>query len=377
MADQYRAEQIGSLLRPTEVMDARATHAQGSITIEQLREVEDRAIIDALEMQRQVGVDIFSDGEFRRSWFSAAFADSIEGIVDDPDAVFVSSWQGEQGELADQVASDIGFAEQMVGAKLRQTRRLTGHESSFLKQHSPGPFKITMPGVMTRARTWYKPGVTDEFYPTQTDLIQDVVQILRGEVRALIDEGVTYIQLDSLRYVIQLADVSSRQQMVESGEDLEQALDETIQIDNDTLQDAAGTGVTVGLHMCRGNNRSAWRSEGGYDVIAEKAFSQLNVDRFLLEYDTERAGGFEPLRFVPDGKTVVLGLISSKDPTLESMDSLQRRIDEAARYVPIENLAISPQCGFASTAPGNMLTQDQQLRKLELVVEVAHKVWDN
>jgi len=377
MADQYRAEQIGSLLRPTEVMDARATHAQGSITIEQLREVEDRAIIDALEMQRQVGVDIFSDGEFRRSWFSAAFADSIEGIVDDPDAVFVSSWQGEQGELADQVAADIGFAEQMVGAKLRQTRRLTGHESSFLKQHSPGPFKITMPGVMTRARTWYKPGVTDEFYPTQTDLIQDVVQILRGEVRALIDEGVTYIQLDSLRYVIQLADVSSRQQMVESGEDLEQALDETIQIDNDTLQDAAGTGVTVGLHMCRGNNRSAWRSEGGYDVIAEKAFSQLNVDRFLLEYDTERAGGFEPLRFVPDGKTVVLGLISSKDPTLESMDSLQRRIDEAARYVPIENLAISPQCGFASTAPGNMLTQDQQLRKLELVVEVAHKVWDN
>ena len=377
MANQCRAEQIGSLLRPTEVMDARATHAQGSITIEQLREVEDRAIIDALEMQRQVGVDIFSDGEFRRSWFSAAFADSIEGIVDDPDAVFVSSWQGEQGELADQVAADIGFAEQMVGAKLRQTRRLTGHESSFLKQHSPGPFKITMPGVMTIARTWYKPGVTDEFYPTQADLIQDVVQILRGEVRALIDEGVTYIQLDSLRYVIQLADVSSRQQMVESGEDLEQALDETIQIDNDTLQDAAGTGVTVGLHMCRGNNRSAWRSEGGYDVIAEKAFSQLNVDRFLLEYDTERAGGFEPLRFVPDGKTVVLGLISSKDPTLESMDSLQRRIDEAARYVPIENLAISPQCGFASTAPGNMLTQDQQRRKLELVVEVAHKVWDN
>ena len=129
--------------------------------------------------------------------------------------------------------------------------------------------------------------------------------------------------------------------------------------------------------MCRGNNRGAWRSEGGYDVIAEKAFSRLNVDRFLLEYDTKRAGGFEPLRFVPDGKTVVLGLISAKDPTLESMDSLQRRIDEAARYVPIENLAISPQCGFAPTAPGNMLTQDQQRRKLELVVEVAHKVWDN
>ena len=192
MADQYRAEQIGSLLRPSVVLEARTAHDQGSITLEQLREIEDRAILDALDMQRRVGIDVFTDGEFRRSWFSAAYADSIAGIVDDPDAVFTPGWPGEGGDLADQTTADIGFGEQMVGARLRQPRRLTGHESSFLKQHSPGPSKITMPGVMTRARTWYKPGVTDKFYPTRADLTRDIVEILRGEVRALIDGSREY-----------------------------------------------------------------------------------------------------------------------------------------------------------------------------------------
>lgn len=375
MAQQFRADHVGSLLRNAELLEARASHVAGHIGDSQLREIEDKAILDALEMQRQVGIDVFSDGEFRRSWFSAAFADSIEGITRDPDSEFMPSWRGEFGNQADSVAADIGFAEQVVSAKLKQVRRFTAHESGFLIEHSPGPFKITMPGVMTRAATWYKPGLTDQFYPTREDLIQDIVGMLRNEVKALVDEGVSYIQLDSLRYVIQLADVSTRRQMIEAGEDVEKALDDTIAIDNATLQDALGSGATVGLHMCRGNNRSAWRSEGGYDVIAEKAFSLLNVDRFLLEYDTERAGGFEPLGFVPGGKTVVLGLISSKDPRLESQDDLCRRIDEAAKYVPLENLALSPQCGFASTAPGNQLKQDEQRRKLELVVDTVRKVW--
>ena len=213
--------------------------------------------------------------------------------------------------------------------------------------------------------------------PTLADLVQDIVDILRREVQALIAEGVSYIQLDSLRYVIQLADTRTREQMRQAGQDLDKALDETIAADNATLQDARRAGVTVGLHMCRGNNRSAWRTSGGYEVIAEKAFNLLEVDRFLLEYDTERAGGFEPLRFVPPGKRVVLGLISSKDPQLESQDQLLRRIDEAAKYVPIERLALSPQCGFASTAPGNLLTWDEQRRKLELVAETARKVWSS
>jgi 5-methyltetrahydropteroyltriglutamate--homocysteine methyltransferase len=326
-------------------------------------------------MQRQVGIDIYTDGEYRRSWWSGALAESVEGVIDDPDAVFTPGWQGPSGAQADATAAEIGFGEQVVGAKLRQIRRLTAHESGFLQQHAPGPFKITIPGALSRAPGWYKPGLTDRFYPTPADLVQDIVAILRREVQALMAEGVSYIQLDSLRYVIQLADPQIRQRLLQAGQDLDQALDDTIAADNATLQDARGAGVTVGLHMCRGNNRSAWRTTGGYDSIAEKAFNLLAVDRFLLEYDTERAGGFEPLRFVPRGKMVVLGLISSKDPRLESQDQLLRRIDEASHYVPIDSLALSPQCGFASTAPGNLLTWDEQRRKLDLVVRTARKVW--
>ena len=375
MAAHYRADHVGSLLRPATVLEARAAHAAGRIGMEQLRTIEDKAILDALEMQRQVGIDIFTDGEYRRSWWSGAIAESVEGVIDDPNAVFTPGWQGPHGAQADATAAEIGFGEQVVGAKLRQVRRLTAHESGFLQQHAPGPFKITIPGALSRALGWYKPGLTDKFYLTPADLVQDIVDILRREVKALIDEGASYIQLDSLRYVIQLADPQIRQRMLQAGQDLDKALDETIAADNATLQDARGAGVTVGLHMCRGNNRSAWRTTGGYEVIAEKAFNLLAVDCFLLEYDTERAGGFAPLRFVPRGKMVVLGLISSKDPQLESQDQLLRRIDEAAQYVPIESLALSPQCGFASTAPGNQLTWDEQRRKLELVVEAAHKVW--
>jgi 5-methyltetrahydropteroyltriglutamate--homocysteine methyltransferase len=232
-----------------------------------------------------------------------------------------------------------------------------------------------MPGVMTRAMAWYKPGLTDRFYPRREDLVQDLVGMLQREVQALLDEGVAYIQLDSLHYVIRLADPRYRQQLLQAGGDPDKELDETIAADNASLQGAQRPGVIVGLHMCRGNNRSAWISEGGYEATADKAFNTLQVDRFLLEYDTDRAGGFEPLRFVPREKMVVLGLISSKEPQLESQDLLRRRIDEAARYVPIENLALSPQCGFASTAPGNLLTWDEQRRKLELVVETARRVW--
>jgi 5-methyltetrahydropteroyltriglutamate--homocysteine methyltransferase len=349
--------------------------AQGQMTLAQLRLIEDQAILDVLEMQRQVGIDIFTDGEYRRISWSGAWSESVEGLVDAPDVAATTQWQGPHRDQAHATASAMRYAHQVVGAKLRQVRRLTAHESGFLKQHAPGPCKITMPGVMTRAINWYKPGLTDTFYPTRADLVQEFVGMLRREVQALLDEGISYIQLDSLRYVMQLADPRRRQELIAAGEDPDTALDETIAVDNASLQDARRPGVTVGLHMCRGNNRSAWAAEGSYEAVAEKAFNSLQVDRFLLEYDTVRAGGFEPLRFVPRGKTVVLGLISSKEPRLESPDLLRRRIDEAAQYVPLEYLALSPQCGFASTAQGNMLTWDEQRRKLELVVETARKVW--
>jgi 5-methyltetrahydropteroyltriglutamate--homocysteine methyltransferase len=375
MTTPYRADHIGSLLRPPELLQARAAYDQGRMTLPQLRQSEDTAILQALELQRQVGIDVYTDGEYRRRWFAAAFEESVEGITEDPEAAADRRWQGQHNAQAMATAADLRLTQRVVGAKLRQVRRLTAHESGFLQEHAPGPFKITMPGVMTRALAWYKPGLTDKFYPTRADLVQEFVGMIQREVQALLNEGVSYIQLDSLHYVIRLADPRYRQQMTHTGADLDKELDEVIAADNASLQGARKSGVTVGLHMCRGNNRSAWISEGGYEAVAEKAFNLLDVDRFLLEYDTERAGGFEPLRFVPRGKTVVLGLISSKVPQLESPDQLRRRIDEAAQYVAMEHLALSPQCGFASTAPGNMLTWDDQRRKLELVVETARRVW--
>jgi 5-methyltetrahydropteroyltriglutamate--homocysteine methyltransferase len=226
MAEVFRADQIGSFLRPPNVLAARADHDAGRISDAQLKEIEDQAILGVLEMQQQVGIDVYSDGEFRRSWFSSAFADSIEGIIADPDATFNPSWQGEYGDAANATAASIGFGEQMVASKLRQVRRFTAHESGFLQQHAPGPFKITLPGVMTRAATWYRPGVTDTFYPTREDLVYEVAGMLRNEVRSLIDEGVSYIQLDSLRYVIQLSDARTREQLIAAGEDVETLLDE-------------------------------------------------------------------------------------------------------------------------------------------------------
>jgi 5-methyltetrahydropteroyltriglutamate--homocysteine methyltransferase len=377
MASQYRADHVGSLLRPPELLQSRQDFNEGRISENKLREAEDQAVLKALDVQRQAGIDVFSDGEYRRGIWYGPLGEAIQGLVPDQSPVVPVGvgWQGRGSDLAQEAMAEVGAAAQVVGAKLQQVKRLTGHESGFLRQHAPGPWKITMPGVMTRALGWYKPGVSDAFYPTREDLVADLVAMVQQEVRALIDEGASYIQLDSLFYVITLANPQRRQTLIDAGLDPERLLDETIAADNACIEAAKGSGVTVGLHMCRGNNRSAWATEGSYEVSAEKAFGTLNPDRFLLEYDTERAGGFEPLRFMPKGKTVVLGLISSKEPTLEAQDVLLRRIDEASKYVPIENLALSPQCGFASTVRGNLLTWDDQRRKLELVAETARKVW--
>jgi 5-methyltetrahydropteroyltriglutamate--homocysteine methyltransferase len=378
MASPYRADHVGSLLRPPELLEARDAYNEQRITIKQLREAEDKAILKALDLQREAGIDVFTDGEYRRGIWYGPLHEAIEGLVRNPDPLAVPAgvgWKGRGRELADEAMAEVGATGMVVGAKLRQVRRLTGHESGFLKQHAPGPWKITMPGVLQRGAMWYKPGLTDKFYPTRADMVKDLAGMMQREIQALIEEGVSYIQLDSLTYVIQLADPHRRQILIDSGHNPDKMLDEVIAADNASLEGARRDGVTVGLHMCRGNNRSAWASEGSYEVCAQKAFNLLNVDRFLLEYDTERAGGFEPLRFMPKNKMVVLGLISSKEPELESQDMLRRRIDEAAKYVPIENLALSPQCGFASTVRGNLLTWDDQRRKLELIVETARKVW--
>jgi 5-methyltetrahydropteroyltriglutamate--homocysteine methyltransferase len=233
---------------------------------------------------------------------------------------------------------------------------------------------MTLPSATQFPAIAYKKGISERAYPNHSAFLADVVDIVKGETRALADEGVAYIQIDAPRYSYYLDPKWREFLQAEFGEP-DELLDEAIAADNACFRAARKPGVTLAIHLCRGNNRSQWYASGGYDAIAEKLFAQLEVDRFLLEYDDERSGTFEPLRFVPDGKTVVLGLVSSKKPELESGDELVRRIEAASKYLPLERLALSPQCGFASMAEGNLLTEDDQWAKLRLVVETARRVW--
>lgn len=365
MVVPFRADQVGSLLRPAALLQARAAHAEGRLGAEELRRAEDQAILDALEMQRQAGVDVFSDGEYRRAGWMSDMPDAVEG--------FVSG--GYTLEMRSKGPSTTASASTVVAARLRQTRRLTAHEIAFLKAHAPGPFKITMPSPTNFAYLCFQPGLTDRFYASRSELLDELVGIVRDELRAAADDGVPYVQLDAPRYTLHV-DPRTRAQLADLGIRPDEALDESIKADNGCLEGLRRDGLTVAMHVCRGNAAGGgWFAEGGYERIAEQLFGTIQVDRLLLEFDSERAGGFEPLRFVPKGKTVVLGLITTKEARLESIDDLLRRIDEASKYVPVENLAISPQCGFASVAPGNPISPDDQRRKLELVADVAGRVW--
>jgi 5-methyltetrahydropteroyltriglutamate--homocysteine methyltransferase len=364
MPPAYRAEQVGSLLRPPELLQARADFAEGKIAADQLRAFEDRAIADALAKQRQIGMDIASDGEMRRGSWLTDMADAVDGFVREK---VMLEWKGPGGGAEASTAN-------AAGGKLRKMRKLTAHELPFLQKHAAVPFKITLPAPANFIVASYKPGVTDHFYPTPADLLHDIVEIVRDEIRWLVAEGVTYIQFDAPYYSHYL-DPRQREYIRRMGRDPDRELEDGIAGDNAAFADVPRDRVTLALHVCRGNSRSRWYTEGGYDAIAEKLFQTLDVDRFLLEYDTDRSGGFEPLRLMPRGKTVVLGLVTTKEAALESAEDLRRRIDEAARYVPLENLALSPQCGFASVAAGNLLSMDDQWRKLALVAETARKVW--
>ena len=365
MAEIMRTDQVGSLLRPRELLDARASYGEGKIALEQLRETEDKAILRALEMQRKIGIDILVDGEFRRRAFYSGPADWIEGFVPSSQPR-IQEWFGPGG-------GKLPSASKVVGAKLRH-RRFTAHETNFLREHAQGQFKITLPCPSQLFTGSFQKGVTDKYYPTPSDLLADLSQISQTEIKAAVADGASYIQTDSPNYSDYIS-AAHRKRMIDSGVNIEKHLDDLIAADNACLNCAKREGAITGFHVCRGNSRSRWQKEGGYEPIAEQLFGSLTVDRLLLEYDTERAGGFEPLRFVPHGPIVVLGLISTKGPALESKDHLLRRIEEASRYVPVERLALSPQCGFASTLAGNLLTEDDQWRKLELVVETAREVW--
>jgi len=365
MSIEYRADQVGSFLRPIELLEARRSDSPNP---ERLREIEDRSILHVLAKQKELGFDIFTDGEFRRSNFMGDFTDAVEGF-DFGDGL-ARSWK-----TAVAGAPSLGRLAGVVVAKLRAVRPLTGHELPFLKQHSPGAIKMTLPSATQFPAISYKRGRSDKAYPTYSALLWDIVAIMKVEMARLASEGVKYIQIDAPRYSYFMDPKWREWIRTEMQVEPEAWFEESIRADNACFEAARRPGVTLAIHLCRGNSQSHWYAEGGYDAVAEKLFGTLDVDRFLLEYDDSRSGTFEPLRFIPRNKIAVLGLISSKRPELEDGDQLIARIKDAAKYLPLDNLTLSPQCGFASVMQGNLITEDQQWAKLRLVVETARRVW--
>jgi 5-methyltetrahydropteroyltriglutamate--homocysteine methyltransferase len=335
---------------------------------ERLRNLEERHIQRVLAKQKELGFELATDGELRRRNFMSDFTDAVEGF-DMGDAV-ARDWKAGETKAAP-VSSVTGI----VAKKLRQTRPLTGHELPFLKANCPVVIKVTLPSATQFPAIAFKSGVTDKIYKDHSALLWDIVEIMKDDLAKLSSEGVKYIQIDAPRYSYYLDPKWREWIRAEMKTDPDVALDEAIKADNACFKAARRPGVTLAIHLCRGNNRSHWYAEGGYDRIADKMFGTLDVDRFLLEYDDERSGTFAPLRFIPKGKTVVLGLVSSKLSQMEDANVLVKRIEEASQYVPMENLALSPQCGFASTAEGNLITEDTQWAKLKLVVDTARRVW--
>jgi 5-methyltetrahydropteroyltriglutamate--homocysteine methyltransferase len=344
----YRADTIGSFLRPAELTAARTNGANP----ERVRAIEDEHILRLLAKQKELGFEIFTDGELRRRNFMSDFTDAVGGF--DPSGEIARDWDATEGKP--KVSAVTG----VVNDKLRQLRPLTAHELSFLKANSPGDIKMQVPSATQFPAIAFKRGITDGIYEDHCALLREIVEIMKRDFATPAWDGVKYIQFDAPRYSYYL-DPKWR---------------EWIKTEMNQYPEAARKpGVTLGIHLCRGNNRGHWYAEGGYDAIAEKVFGELKADRFLLEYDDERSGTFAPLRLVPKDKIVVLGIVSTKKAELETVDDVARRIDEAAKYFPLENLTLSPQCGFASTAEGNLLTEDEQWAKLKLVVDTVRQVW--
>ena len=365
MPTPYRADHVGSFLRPAELLDAR-NHAAADP--ERLHALEDRHIERVLVKQKELGFEIATDGELRRRNFMSDFTDAVEGF-DMGDSI-TRTWK------ADSDAAPVAPVLGIVNRKLHQARPLTGHELPFMKTHSAVAIKMTLPSATQFPAISFKAGVTDKVYKDRSALLWEIVEIMKSDLAKLSQEGVKYIQIDAPRYSYYMDPKWRAWIHNELKMDPDAALEEAIEADNACFTAARRPGVTLAIHLCRGNNRSHWYAEGGYDAIAEKMFGTLDVDRFLLEYDDARSGTFAPLRFVPKGKTVVLGLVSSKTSQLEDTHALEKRIKEASQYVPMEYLALSPQCGFASTAEGNLISEETQWAKLKLVVETARRVWN-
>jgi 5-methyltetrahydropteroyltriglutamate--homocysteine methyltransferase len=363
----FRADHVGSLLRPAALLQARADRAKQRITAEQLREVEDAAIPEIVHMQEDVGLRSATDGEFRRATWHMDFIYQLGGITPADEQIKVE-FRNAAGTI------EFMTAALHVGEKVRLDDTIFADHFAFLKNVTTSAVpKLTIPSPNMVHYRGGPASIDPSVYPDVEEFWSDLSAAYAEQVRRLGELGCRYLQFDdtSLAY---LNDPAQRAMITERGDDAEHLHLRYIRQINDALV-TKPEGMAVTTHMCRGNFRSSWTAEGGYDFVAEALFSELNVDGFFLEYDDARSGTFEPLRFVPPGKQVVLGLVTTKRGDLESKDDLKRRIDEAAKYVSLDQICLSPQCGFSSTMEGNALTYDQQVAKLRLIVETASEVW--
>ncbi len=366
----FRADHVGSLLRPPSLLQARADRAAGTISDEELRAVEDDAIRDVVRLQEEVGLQTVTDGEFRRTSWHMDFIYRLQGVSRTDDKIAVH-FHNAHGDL------DFTSAALKVDGKVGldpSDSPIFGEDFRFLRSAATtGTPKLTIPSPSMVHYRGGRAAIDPAVYPDEDQFWADLSAAYAEQVRGIADLGCTYLQLDdtSLAY---LNDPAQRAEMAAQGRDAEHQHERYIRQINTALA-GRPEGLTVTTHMCRGNYRSSWVAEGGYDFVAEALFGELDVDGFFLEYDDPRSGGFEPLRFVPPGKMVVLGLVTTKSPVLESKDELKRRIDEAAKYVPLEQLCLSGQCGFSSTVEGNNLTVEDEIAKLRLIVETAEEVW--
>jgi len=362
MIPMYRSDVVGSLLRPDYLKQARAKHQSGEIPETEFKRIEDRAVREAIALQTGAGLDVITDGEMRRYAFYGHFIDATDGF--DKFGGWAIPFRDEQG-------NELLFRRPVVTSRLRRRRSMCTEEFVFSRASTDRPVKVTMINAQQTA-AYYDSVKSKAAYPTVEGYLTDVVDILRGEVEELIQLGCTYFQLDSPQYA-GLIDPAIREGYRKRGSDPDKLLDRCIELDNAVIGNHPG--VQFGLHLCRGNNQSKFYARGGYGPIAAKVFQRTRFHRFLLEYDDERSGDFEPLRQVPDDRTVVLGLVTTKKPALESKETLKRRIEEATQFIPLERLALSSQCGFASTEEGNLLSLAEQEAKLRLVAETAREVW--
>jgi 5-methyltetrahydropteroyltriglutamate--homocysteine methyltransferase len=364
----FRADHVGSLLRPKALLDARARYAAGDLDASELREVEDASIREVVRMQEEVGLRTATDGEFRRTSWHMDFIYQLGG-VDKTDEKLMVHFRNEAGEL------DFESAALSVHERISLPDTIFGNAFSYLRDQASDAQtpKLTIPSPSMVHYRGGRAAIDTDVYPDLEEFWVDLTSAYAQEVRRLGELGCTYLQLDdtSLAY---LNDPKQRAMVAQQGGDAEHQHELYIRNINAALS-GRPEGMRVTTHMCRGNFRSSWAAEGGYDFVAEALFSQLEVDGFFLEYDDERSGGFAPLRFVPEGKQVVLGLVTTKNGALEDKDRLKRRIDEAATFVSLDQLCLSPQCGFSSTVEGNVLSYEEEIAKLRLIVETAADVW--